>query len=90
LSEATARLNMSYASYILDTGSKPTTITNLSNSTLLGSATMPIDIGDYFVTYNTLAGSAPDQTVKIDLFLKKTDGTAGADIVKFATVNWPK
>lgn len=86
MSEAVGRLNSSYASYILETNVKPTSIANLSNATLLGGTSMPIDLGDYYVTY-TLGGAAPSQTVQIDLRLKASG--AASTIVKTQTISWP-
>ena len=88
LAEAAARLNMSYAQYILETNVRPTTVANLTNATLLGGDTMPIDIGDYFVTYNAIGGTATTPTVAIDLRLKSAGSTSA--IVRSQVVNWPR
>jgi prepilin-type N-terminal cleavage/methylation domain-containing protein len=57
LSEGSARFNMSYAQYILETTRQPSTLANLQNASLLGAAGA-VNIGDYDITYSG-GGAAP-------------------------------
>lgn len=83
LTEATARLNMSYAQYILETNNKPATLTLLGNSTLIGTPLTAVNIGDYDVSY-TFTGAVPTATVDIQLNTKgKTDN------LRSTSVPWP-
>lgn len=85
LSEGTARLNMAYASYVMETTKKPANVlTDLSNSTLLNLTASKANVGDFDVLYANPTGTAPDQTVLLTLFEKgKTDS------LKTKNVPWP-
>ena len=81
LSEGTARFNMAYAEYVLETNAKPSTLANLQNSTLLGADVTAVNIGDYDVSY-TLAGTT--LTLKL-----RTKGTTTPDL-STTTAPWPQ
>lgn len=80
LSEASARFNMAYSQYIMETNAKPTTLTNLQNATLLGTDVTAVNIGDYDIRYE-LAGT----TLTMRL---RTKGTT-TDL-STTTVPWPQ
>ncbi len=83
LTEATARLNMSYAQYIMETNRKPGTLSDLGNSTLLGDPLSAVNIGDYDVAYGT-SGAVPTMSITIQLNTKgKTDN------LRSTSVPWP-
>ncbi len=86
LSEGSARFNMAYAQYILETNAKPTSMqSNLGNSTLLNLTALKTNIGDYDIVYSEPAGTAGSQTITITLFAK-----GGATALTGAkTVAWP-
>lgn len=85
LSEGAARLNMAYASYILETTKKPTDVlTQLNNSTLLNLTSNKANIGDFDILYADPTGTAPNQTVLLTLYAK-----GGATSLKTKTVAWP-
>jgi prepilin-type N-terminal cleavage/methylation domain-containing protein len=80
VSEGVARFNMAYSQYILETNSKPSTIANLSNSTLLGDdAATGVSIGDYQIKYG-LSGTVLTVTA-----LSKN----GASTLDSTTLTWP-
>ena len=81
LSEGTARFNMAYAEYVLETNAKPSTLANLQNSTLLGADVTAVNIGDYDVSY-TLAGTT--LTLKL-----RTKGTTTPDL-STTPAPWPQ
>jgi len=89
LSEGTARLNMAYASYIMETTKKPADVLSdgpgggLSNSTLLDLDSGKVNIGDYDIVYANPTGDP--LAVKISLYTKGGTG----DPVKEKTVPWP-
>lgn len=90
LSEGTARLNMAYASFIMEMGKKPTDVTGgngvgLSNSTLLNLTAGKTNIGDFDITYADPTGTAPDQTVLLTLTAKGTT----TPVLKTKNVPWP-
>lgn len=85
LSEGTARLNMAYASYIMETTKKPTDVlTQLNNSTLLNLTGGKANIGDYDIQYADPTGTAPNQTVLLTLYAK-----GGTTSLKTKSVAWP-
>jgi len=88
LSEGTARLNMAYASYIMETTKKPANVLSdgaaggLSNSTLMDLASGKVNIGDYDLVYSDPAGDP--KLVTITLYPK-----GGTTSVRTKTVPWP-
>jgi len=86
LSEGNARLNMAYATYIMETQGKPSNVlTNLGNATLLNLTAGKTNIGDYDMTYADPTGTAPNQTVLLSLTAKGTT----TPVLKTKTVAWP-
>lgn len=74
LSEGIARFNMASAQYILDTGSSPTALTQISGATYLDLTSGALDLGDYTVTY--VDGEGTDD---VDLAVQDGDGNAVND-----------
>lgn len=90
LNEGLGRFNMAYAQYILEVGSVPTTLAQLSNSSLLGKDAKS-DFGDYTVIYT---GGGTGSTLKLALY-KSTDNatelnySSGSSNKTELTINWP-
>ena len=85
LSEGSARFNMAYAQYIMETSLKPTSMqTNLGNSSLMNLVSLKTNIGDYDILYTEPTGSAGSQTVTMTLYTK-----GGATTLQTKSVPWP-
>jgi len=81
LSEGMARFNMAYSQYILTTNSKPSAISDLKGSNLIGSDDVTkVNIGDYNISYT--------QPTTSTLALTATSA-AGGTTTATTTVTWP-
>jgi prepilin-type N-terminal cleavage/methylation domain-containing protein len=81
LSEGMARFNMAYSQYILTTNSKPSAISDLKGSTLIGSDDVTkVNIGDYNISYT--------QPTTSTLAVTATSA-AGGTTTATTTVTWP-
>ncbi|MBU1041879.1 MAG: prepilin-type N-terminal cleavage/methylation domain-containing protein [Proteobacteria bacterium] len=81
LSEAGSRVNLAYSMYIVETGIKPATLSNLANATLLGGTDLSaINVGDYDASYS-LSGT----TVTVVL-----NSPGKTDNLATGTTPWPQ
>lgn len=88
-SEAAARLNMAYASYIMkNNGTAPANLAALGTAEYLGADVTAVSIGDYTAryVYAAAAGTTP-ATVTITITKTGADYTGNTHATK--TVNWP-
>ena len=85
VNDTLARLNMAYATYIMEKSTKPANVlTDLSNSTLLNLSSGKANIGDYDIGYADPSGTAPNQTVLLTLYAK-----GGTTSLKTKSIPWP-
>lgn len=89
LNEATARLNMSYAKYILDNSAPPATLTPLGTAAYLGATLTAVDLGDFNVSYNSFVAptATTPGTVTLDVTPKTGDVPDNVNATKI--VQWP-
>ncbi|MDQ7836556.1 MAG: prepilin-type N-terminal cleavage/methylation domain-containing protein [Humidesulfovibrio sp.] len=88
-SEAAARLNMSFAATMMQTGTAPADLAALQGTERwhLGADVTNVPMGDYRASY-AISGAAPNRTVTI--VITRADGTAFADTTRDErTVAWP-
>jgi prepilin-type N-terminal cleavage/methylation domain-containing protein len=81
LSEAGSRVNLAFSMYIVDTGIKPTSLSDLANASLLGGTDLTaINVGDYDASYS-LSGT----TVTVVL-----NSPGKTDHLATGTTPWPQ
>jgi prepilin-type N-terminal cleavage/methylation domain len=91
LTEGVGRFNMAYAEYILEMNTAPTTLSQLSNSSLLGTSGQA-DLGDYTIVYS---GGGTGNNVVLKLYKSAQNGTQlnysnGTSNPAQLSVPWPQ
>lgn len=85
ISEGMARFNMAYASYILETHTQPTLLSQMSNSTLLNlDGSNMVDVGDFRLVYSE-AGAGDTKTYRVTV-----NDDAGAYLTNSTDIPWPR
>jgi len=94
LNEASSRLNLSYAKYIMTNNAPPAALSNLQDNKYLGAALGAVDLGDFLVSYDSFVAptSSAAGTVTMTVLPKTSTGAAGTaptNVTNSKTIQWP-
>ncbi len=89
LNEATSRLNLSYAKYIMTNNAPPANLTALGTSAYLGATLTAVDIGDFNVSYASYVAPTATTAGTVTLTVTPKTGTVPTNVTNTKVVQWP-
>lgn len=89
MNEATSRLNLSYAKYIMTNNAPPAALSNLGTSAYLGATLTAVDLGDFNVSYSPYVAPTATAAGTVGLTVTPKTGTVPTNVTNTKTVQWP-
>lgn len=89
LNEATSRLNLSYAKYIMTNNAPPANLTALQDSKYLGTALGTVDLGDFNVAYGTYVAPTATAAGTVTMTVTPKAGSVPTNVTNSKVVQWP-
>lgn len=89
LNEATSRLNLTYAKYIMTNNAPPATLSALGTNEYLGATLTAVDIGDFNVSYDPFTAPTASAAGTVGLTVTPKTGTVPTNVTNTKTVQWP-
>lgn len=87
LNEASSRLNLAYAKYVMTNNAPPADLSKLQTNDYLGTTSS--DMGDFKATYSDYKAPTATAAGTVLITVAPTTGTTPANITATKTVQWP-
>ncbi|MHC1752974.1 type II secretion system protein [Humidesulfovibrio sp.] len=89
LNEATSRLNLTYAKYIMTNNAPPATLSALGTNEYLGETLTAVDIGDFNVSYDPFVAPTAAAAGTVGLTVTPKTGSVPTNVTNTKTIQWP-
>ena len=89
LNEATSRLNLTYAKYIMTNNAPPTELDDLKDDKYLGKDLTAVDLGDFEVSYDPFKAPTATTTGTVGLTVTPKTGSVPTNVTNTKTIQWP-
>lgn len=89
LNEATSRLNLSYAKYIMTNNAPPANLAALGTSAYLGTTLTEVDLGDFNVSYSPYTAPTATAAGTVGLTVTPKTGNKPSNVTNTKTIQWP-
>ena len=89
LNEATSRLNLTYAKYIMTNNAPPAALSNLEDPAYLGEDLTAVDLGDFEVSYDPFTAPTATAAGTVGLTVTPKTGSVPTNVTNTKTIQWP-